>query len=56
MTEMEKEALEIRVVLKGPLVDRFERIQRWTGIESRADVLRYIINRYYEEVESGRAP
>ena len=46
MKREEDSSLEIRVVLKGPHVERFKRIQEKLGISSRADVLRHLITIY----------
>ena len=46
MSEDEEASLEVRVVLKGSQVERFERIQENLGIFSRADVLRHLITVY----------
>jgi hypothetical protein len=46
MERDEDSSLEIRVVLKGVQVERFEQIKEKLGISSRADVLRHLITIY----------
>ena len=46
MERDEDSSLEIRVILKGTLVERFDQIQEKLGITSRAEVLRHLITIY----------
>lgn len=44
----ENQNLVIRVVLQGETKKRFEEIKKRKGIQNNTDVLRYVINEYYE--------
>jgi uncharacterized Fe-S cluster-containing radical SAM superfamily protein len=46
----EEEIVDIRVKLKGDIRDRFQRIKRRSGLNSNTEVLRFVINDYYERV------
>ena len=47
--------LEIRVVLHGEVKNRFHYIKRRKGLEANAEVLRLIINEYYEQLQREEA-
>jgi len=44
----ENQNLVIRVVLQGETKRRFNEIKERKGIQNNTDVLRYVINEYYE--------
>ena len=46
----QEEIVDIRVKLKGEVGDRFQRIKRRSGLNSNTEVVRFIINDYYEKV------
>lgn len=42
--------MDIRVKLKGEVGDRFQRIKRRSGLNNNTEVVRFIINDYYEKI------
>jgi len=51
MTESQK--LEVRVVLNGEVAQRFLEIKRRKGIGNNADVVRFVVSEYYEQMKKG---
>ena len=49
MTE-EGEVLRIAINLENPIKAKFEQVQKALGIRNRTDVLRWLINWYYEKI------
>ena len=49
MTE-EGEILRIAINLENPIKDKFEEVQKALGIRNRTDVLRWLINWYYDQI------
>ena len=47
-----KDSLRVGVTLFGETLHRFLTIKQHLGIESNADVIRWLINWYYNRVES----
>lgn len=48
MTENQK--LEVRVVLEGEVAQRFLAIKKRKGIGNNADVVRFVVSEYYEQM------
>lgn len=46
---VEEEIVDIRVKLFGEVRDRFQRIKRRSGLTNNTEVVRFIINDYYEK-------
>ena len=47
---VQEEIVDIRVKLKGEVGDRFQRIKRRSGLNNNTEVVRFVINDYYEKV------
>jgi hypothetical protein len=45
----QEEILDIRIRLRGEVKDRFREIKRVKGLTNNTEVVRLIINEYYEE-------
>jgi hypothetical protein len=45
-----EQIVDIRVKLKGEVGNRFQRIKRRSGLNSNTEVVRFIINDYYEKI------
>jgi hypothetical protein len=46
---LEEEILDIRIRLRGEVKDRFREIKRVKGLTNNTEVVRLIINEYYEK-------
>ena len=48
------EQVQVRLVLEGEMVTRFNRIKKKYGLETNADVVRLLITMEYDRIASGR--
>jgi len=51
----ENQRIEVRVVLNGEVAQRFLEIKKRKGIGNNADVVRFVISEYYEEMRREEA-
>ena len=45
----QNEPLDMRLILKGTVKDRFLKIKQKLGLNNNTEVVRFLINNYYEE-------
>ena len=45
----QNEPLDMRLILKGMVKDRFLKIKQKLGLNNNTEVVRFLINNYYEE-------
>jgi hypothetical protein len=52
---MVQQVLQLKVLLKGDSMKKFLRIKEKMGLETNAEVIRYLITREYDQIQSSSA-